>query len=245
MVHYITWSPDWLLLLYTCCLSCDWLQERRYAWCARDHLMITSWLWEGSVEELDTCNRLSRKAFKPLRIHSFTNTRTTPTVTFFNLLQSNISDDLCFAHHCLCQCKPCLYYWEVLYSSLPLLVRYHMQKVLINCSPAVMGGCAGLERSAFILTTSLPRPVTLGGCAGSWEEFSNREGGNLVWLPSTSPSSPWFIGSGSLLLVASSSFSPALLNYLPLNLCCLCFCGPSWGGWVTRELSLLPELLHC
>ena len=34
--------------------------------------MIMSWLWEGSLEELVTCNCLSRKALKPLRIHSFT-----------------------------------------------------------------------------------------------------------------------------------------------------------------------------
>ena len=34
--------------------------------------MITSWLQEGGLEELVTHNRLSTKALKPLRVHSFT-----------------------------------------------------------------------------------------------------------------------------------------------------------------------------
>ena len=72
LVHHIKQSPDWLLLLYMCRLQCDWLQGRSYVWCARNHLMIMSQLQEGSLEELITCNHLSTKALKPLRIHSFT-----------------------------------------------------------------------------------------------------------------------------------------------------------------------------
>ena len=37
-------------------------------------------------------------------------------------------------------------------------------KVLFECSPLVLGGCAVPERSAFILTTSFPGPSTLRGC---------------------------------------------------------------------------------
>ena len=53
-----------------------------------------------------------------------------------------------------------------LYSPLPLPLRPSHVKVLINCSPAALGGCAGPGRPAFILTSLVPGPVTLEGYDG-------------------------------------------------------------------------------
>ena len=87
-----------------------------------------------------------------------------------------------------------------LYSSLPLPVRALHAKVLINCSPAVLGECAGLKRSAFILTTLFPGPVTLGGCRGlGGMSATVRE--KVLWgLPSHTSPAPGLLGMDLCLL---------------------------------------------
>ena len=133
---------------------------------------------------------------------------------------SYISDDLCLT---ITVCVSV---------GLPLLTEKVIQlitiashsKVLINCSPVVLGGCAGLERSAFILTTLFPKPVTLGGCAGPGRNSVTVRAFVLNGFPSHSW--PWH---GFLLGVDCCCCLPPpcplpLLACLPLNHHCL-FCG--------------------
>ena len=133
-----------------------------------------------------------------------------------------------------------------LYFSLLLPVRASHVKVLINCSPVVLGGCAGLEGSAFIPTTSFPKPVTLGGCAGPGRNSVTVRAAILCGFPPCPRPAPALLGVDLCLLPLGPLPCPLpLLNCLPLNLCCLCFCGLPGEGEHPDELCLLPELLHC
>ena len=64
-------------------------------------------------------------------------------------------------------------------------------KVLVNGSPETLGGCAGLGRSAFILTDSFVsfplRPSTLGGCCGPGRPVTVR----AFVLKGLPPPLPW------------------------------------------------------
>ena len=133
-----------------------------------------------------------------------------------------------------------------LYSSLPLLVNASHTKVLVNCSPVVLGGCTGLERSAFILTTVLHGPVTLGGCAGPGRNSVTMRMAILCGFPPCPHPTPGFLEVDlcCLLPLPPSPCPLPLLNCLLLNLHCLC-CGLSGEGKQPDDLSLLPELLHC
>ena len=74
-----------------------------------------------------------------------------------------------------------------LYSSLPLPLRASHVNILINCAPVVLGGCAGLKRSAFILTTLALRPVTLGGSGGPGRISATVRAAILCGFPHPAP----------------------------------------------------------
>ena len=119
-------------------------------------------------------------------------------------------------------------------------------KVLIDCSPAVLGECAGLERSAFIFTTSVPRPVTLGGCGDPDGISTTVREKVFCGLPPYPHPAPGLLGVELFLLPLPPPPHPLpLLNCLPLNLLCLCLCGLPGEGEHPEELCLIPELLHC
>ena len=96
-------------------------------------------------------------------------------------------------------------------------------KVLINCSPVTLGGCAGLERPAFILTTLFPPgPATLGGCCGQGSLVTVR-----AFILKVFPS-PWPWPWPDFLLGVDFCLPPPrplpLFGCLLLNRFCL-FCG--------------------
>ena len=100
-------------------------------------------------------------------------------------------------------------------------------KVLINGSSETLGGCAGLERPAFILTDSFvsfpPRPSTLGGCCGLGRPVTVK-GFVLKGLPPPLPRPlPGLLGVDFCLPPPPPCPLP-LFGLLPLCHLCL-FCG--------------------
>ena len=134
------------------------------------------------------------------------------------------------------------------YSSLPLLVKASHAKVFENCSPETLGGCAGLGRSAFILTDSFvsypPRPSTLGGCCGP-ERPVTVSAFVLKGLPPPLPRPlPGLLGVDFCLAFPPPPHPLPLFGLLLLKRLCQ-FCGLPGEGERLVELFLLPELLHC
>ena len=118
-------------------------------------------------------------------------------------------------------------------------------KVFENCWPVVLGGCAGPERSAFILTTSFPGPSTLGGCGGP-DGLPATVNEYILYGLWHLYLAPGFLGVEFLLNWPLPPPCPLpLLNCLPPDgLLCLCFCGLPGEGVCPNKVCLLPELLH-
>ena len=127
---------------------------------------------------------------------------------------------------------------------MPLMASH--VKVFEKYSPVVLGGCASLERSAFILTISFPRPSTLGGYGSLVGLLATVRKFILCCLPPHPRPAPGFLEVEFLLY-----WPPPPLCFLPLLNClllecllCLCFCGLPGEGIRPDELCLLP-VLHC
>ena len=137
---------------------------------------------------------------------------------------SDISDDLCLAIT-ICVSVGLPWLLGSSYSSLPLLVKASHMKVLINRSPETLGGCAGREKPAFILTTSFssfpPGPATLGGCCGPGSSVTVKVLVLKVFPPWPQPWPGFLLGVD---LCLSSPCPLPLFGCLPLNHLCL-FCG--------------------
>ena len=121
-------------------------------------------------------------------------------------------------------------------------------KVLKNCSPETLGGCAGPGWPAYILTFSLvsvpPRPSTLGGCCGPGRPVTVRAFVLKGLLPPLPQPLPGLLGVGFCLPLPPPPRPLPLFGLLLLKRLCL-FCGLPGEGERPVELFLLPELLHC